>query len=228
MLTVGSAGSFFSSTNEMAIIGRSILDYKLLTQAQTNRWLKPTSFVDEWSQGVGRPWEIFRRRINGQSVELYTKGGDWGVYHSLVALVPQYNVGFTILTAADPGPDASEDPLMNGIPNPIINMFLPAIDEIAKKQTAVKFGGRYSDKDANSSLTIGTDSNNTGLIVKEWISNGINVFEALGATSSDFVYRIMPNQLAFGKDKVGFTSLYETAQPKLPKETWYVSCLPWL
>jgi CubicO group peptidase (beta-lactamase class C family) len=76
LLTLRRAGGYFSSTNDMATIGKAILSNKLLKRAQTDRWLKPTGFVEDFSQGVGRPWEIFRLKINDQSVEIYGKGGD--------------------------------------------------------------------------------------------------------------------------------------------------------
>lgn len=75
-LTKSSAGGFFSSLNDFAVIGQSILKSKLLPTSQTNRWLKPTSFVEAFDQGVGRPWEIYRRKIYGQSVDIYSKSGD--------------------------------------------------------------------------------------------------------------------------------------------------------
>ena len=75
-LTQRSAGGYFSSLNDMAIIGKSILSSSLLSKAQTRRWLKPSAFVESFDQGVGRPWEIFRLKVNGKLVDLYTKSGD--------------------------------------------------------------------------------------------------------------------------------------------------------
>jgi hypothetical protein len=60
----------------MVTIGRSVLQSKFLNQAVTDRWLKPSGFVENHDQAVGRPWEIFRRSANGQSVEVYVKGGN--------------------------------------------------------------------------------------------------------------------------------------------------------
>ena len=70
------AGGFYSSTNDFAILGKAMLTSKLLPKGLTNRWFKPTSFVEDWAQGVGRPWEIFRIKVNGQSIDIYSKGGD--------------------------------------------------------------------------------------------------------------------------------------------------------
>ncbi len=75
-LTRYRAGGFLSTTNDLATIGKAILNHTLIPQSQTNRWLKPSSFLESFSQGVGRPWEIWRRKLHGQSIDLYTKTGD--------------------------------------------------------------------------------------------------------------------------------------------------------
>ena len=69
-------GGYLSTLNDFAVMGKAMLTSSLLPKALTNRWFKPTSFVEDWAQGVGRPWEIYRRKANGQSVDVYTKGGD--------------------------------------------------------------------------------------------------------------------------------------------------------
>lgn len=76
MLIKNRAGGFYSSLNDFAIMGKAMLNSALISKSQTNRWFKPASFVEAWDQGVGRPWEIFRVKVNGQSVDLYAKGGD--------------------------------------------------------------------------------------------------------------------------------------------------------
>ena len=70
------AGGFYSTVNDFAKMGKAILSSTFLPQSVTNRWFKPTSFVEWWASGVGRPWEIFRLKVNGQSVDWYTKSGD--------------------------------------------------------------------------------------------------------------------------------------------------------
>ena len=60
----------------MIKVGRSILQSSLLSQSITRRWLKPASFLENFAQGVGRPWEIYRAKIDNYSVDVYSKGGD--------------------------------------------------------------------------------------------------------------------------------------------------------
>src|SRR4051812_47844033 len=73
-----SAGGYFSTTNDMAKIGKAILNSTPLPQAQTRRWLKAATLTADVNLGVGSPWEIFRTRIGGRTVDLYTKNGGWG------------------------------------------------------------------------------------------------------------------------------------------------------
>ncbi|KAK5172736.1 uncharacterized protein LTR77_002856 [Saxophila tyrrhenica] len=222
------AGGFYSSSNDFATMGKAILSNKLLTKAVTDRWFKPTSFVEDYAQGVGRPWEIFRRKVNGASVEVYVKGGDWGVYHTFFALVPTYDIGFTVLTADDVGAavDGLHDP-STGIPNIVIDKVLAAVDDIAKEQALRNFGGHYADTSSNSSLTLDTDATDTGLLVTSWISNGADLYEWLGKLQPKLVYRIMPNQLPAGNDKVAFTSFYWSRAPPV-NGTWYWECPTWI
>ena len=72
----GPAGGYYSTVNDFAKFGKDILSSSNLSKAVTKRWMKPTSFVEDFKQGVGRPWEIFRTKVNGQSVEIYSKSGD--------------------------------------------------------------------------------------------------------------------------------------------------------
>lgn len=73
-----SAGGAFSSTADVAALGKSILTNRLLPPATTRRWLKPTAFANGLTQAAGRPWEIVRVSLpaTGEVVDVYTKAGD--------------------------------------------------------------------------------------------------------------------------------------------------------
>lgn len=74
--SISSAASNFASSQDMAKIGRSMLRSSLLSPVVTKRWLKPTSFIEDFAQGVGLAWEIYRAKIEKHSVDIYSKGGD--------------------------------------------------------------------------------------------------------------------------------------------------------
>ncbi|KAK3686354.1 hypothetical protein LTR37_019897 [Vermiconidia calcicola] len=218
------AGGFFSSTRDAARIGRAMLTSELLSKTQTNRWMKPTSFVEDFAQGVGRPWEIYRLKVNGASVDVYTKGGDWGAYHTLFALIPTFNVGFTVFTAPDLGVAGS---IREAVPAFLTDNFLPVLDEIAEDQATANFAGRYASSEANSSMTVSTTSSRPGLMVTQWINNGVDLLGFLDTVFPNMSYRIVPNQLYSG-DRIGFTSFYQAAAaPPDDEGIWLFNCPGW-
>jgi hypothetical protein len=81
---LSSAASNFASSQDMAKIGRSMLRSSLLSPVVTKRWLKPTSFIEDFAQGVGLAWEIYRAKVDKHSVDIYSKGGDskWSLFIS--------------------------------------------------------------------------------------------------------------------------------------------------
>lgn len=70
------AGANYASLKDISKLGRSILNSDVLSKAQTRRWLKPKSLLNDLSGAVGMPWEIERVQIGGRTVDLYTKDGD--------------------------------------------------------------------------------------------------------------------------------------------------------
>ncbi|KAF2731271.1 beta-lactamase/transpeptidase-like protein, partial [Polyplosphaeria fusca] len=96
-----SQGGLYSSLNDLAKMGRSILGSSIIDKNTTRAWLKPTSFTSTMMGAVGRPWEIYRvsDTIPDHIVDLYTKGGDVGQYRSILALAPDYNIGFVVAVA---------------------------------------------------------------------------------------------------------------------------------
>jgi hypothetical protein len=154
------------------------------------------------------------------------------VYHTFFAVVPTYNIGFTVCTAEDLTGTASSDSLLfGGIPDFLFSTMLPIIDDIAKEQAARNFAGRYSSSQGNSSLVLSTSAQFPGLTVTHWSSNGVNMLAALESVpeigTPNITYRIVPNQLYSGS-KVGFTSFYESATPPVPDGEWYWPCQGWV
>ena len=223
----GPAGGYFSSTNDLATMGKAMLSSTLLPIAQTRRWMKPSSFVEDFAQGVGRPWEIFRVKVNGQSVDAYSKSGDWGVYSTAFILVPQYDFGVTLLTARDPAGAAPTKDLRTDFPNEIFAVILPVLDRIAKEQALSNFAGSYIDPKTNSSVVVGTDSQNSGLLITSWFSKGVDLLGLLALTTKNIVLRLQPNQIPYGDGKIGFTSYYSSATPPLNRSEGFFQCAGW-
>jgi hypothetical protein len=93
----------YSSASDISALGRAILSYKLLSPVITSRWLKPFAFSSDPRAMVGMPWGV--RRINlglpYRNIVTYNKGGRIGDYTSLLVLIPDFDVGFTILVAGE-------------------------------------------------------------------------------------------------------------------------------
>lgn len=174
-LTLSRAASIYASTKDVVAVGRAILSSTLLSPATTRRWLQPAAFTSDLGYGVGAPWEIVPLQ-NFRPVDFYTKSGDIGVYSSIVALLPDYGLGFTVLTA---GNDSHS--VVAKVADLVSTALLPALDESAKKEADKRFSGTYGLKEGlNSSITITTD-HGPGLAVTKWISNSTDMFTSLAA-----------------------------------------------
>lgn len=163
-------GGLFSTPNDLTAIGRSILASTLLPGATTRAWLKPTSHTSSLIGAVGRGWEIYRAVTNTQHnrvIDLYTKGGNLPGYGANMILVPDFDVGISIIMAGQRGTIGSV------IASVIIDTLLPALDEAARVQADAAFAGTYTASDGlNSSLVLSTTPGLPGLTIAAWVSNG--------------------------------------------------------
>ena len=149
------------------------------------------------------------------------EGGD---YHSWYALIPTYDFGISVFTAGD----ASADFVRADLPNVLVDAIAPVLDQIARDQSAKSFVGHYSSDSSNSSVTVTTNSHNTGLIVTQWISNGADLFALLSSAVPNIVFRIIPNQLPVGEGKIAFTGYYASSTPPPVNGTFFWNCPGWV
>ncbi|KAK3497205.1 beta-lactamase/transpeptidase-like protein [Neurospora hispaniola] len=163
------AGNMYSSDRDISALGRSIMRSTLLAPVLTNHWLKPAALTSEPNAGVGYPWGI--RRIvlssvtNGKRVvDAYNKAGRIGYYNSLLNLLPDYGVGFSVLLA---GPNLPANANLN-LADVLGEQLLPALEEAAREQAQDTYGG-------NSSLKITTQPDRPGLGIENWVSNGTDM-----------------------------------------------------
>jgi hypothetical protein len=167
------AGGYYSSVNDMRKLGTSILKSAYLTPAQTRKWMQPTSFTSEAQSSVGSPWEIVRTG-SGRTSFAYTKSGDIGLYSTILVLLPDYDVGFTILAAGEAAHGNIE--VLSDI---VGQALLPALESAAKAEANSAYAGTYTIFGSrNSSMTIGTDGG-PGLSVTKWTLEGLDVLPVL-------------------------------------------------
>ncbi len=139
--------------------------------------MKPHAHTALWSLSVGAPWEIIRTRTRtteGHAVDLYTKSGGIGAYGALLVLIPDFGIVVPILAA---GTDAAT--AVGVAFERVVQGFLPALERVARQQTKRNLGGTYTTK-ANSTLVLDVEDDPvSGLVVKQWISNGVDTLAAL-------------------------------------------------
>ncbi|KAL6351703.1 hypothetical protein LRP88_15020 [Fusarium phalaenopsidis] len=163
----------YSSSLDLARFGQAVLQNRQLSPAITRRWMKPTSHTASLSLSIGSPWEIHRTRsniTNGRVIDLYTKSGSLGRYNSLLVLIPDFQITFSILTAG-----ITSSPAIKVATELVTSSLLPALEKISGIQACENLCGTYASttKQENSSISITADEK--GLLVKSWISQGVDI-----------------------------------------------------
>lgn len=235
LLIVFRAGGMYSSSNDLSALGRSILTSKLLSKAQTNRWLQPAALTSDMRETVGWPWGLRRFQLHSdrpyEIITAFNKAGRIGSYSSLISLMPDYDIGFTILVAGDLA-------LSNwGIADLFGNTIMPAMEQTAREEAQSTYGGTYKSKTLNSSIVFSTDVNRPGIGISSWISNGTDmllVANSLSTTyvSPDFSARLYPTDLevvnADGSKMVSMKAVFEDLSSTIQDSYFLASCGTWI
>lgn len=174
LLDLVPAGGYFSSINDMRKIGKAMLGSTQLDPAVTRRWMKPHSFLSNRDAAAGAPWEMYRAP-GDPSIMMMTKAGDLGMYSSYVVLIPELNVGFTVVAAGD---SAGENSRVLG--DILVDTFVPAVLATAADEAGEAYVGTFSDEATGSTVTLVQDDTETGLLVEEWSFGGQDVLLLLG------------------------------------------------
>ncbi|KAK0624559.1 beta-lactamase/transpeptidase-like protein [Bombardia bombarda] len=212
------AGNMYSSVADISALGRSILRSTILPPSLTRRWLKPAALTSEPIASVGYPWGIRRILLpeeNGKrTIDAYNKAGRVGYYSSLLNLLPDYDIGFSVLIA---GPNIPGNTNFN-IADLLGVRLLPALEAAAREQAQAVYSGEYRAPSGNSSLRLTTQADRPGLGVENWISNGtdmeiIAVALAQGYVPAKPTIRLYPTGLetvrADGTKKVAYKATFE-------------------
>lgn len=179
LTVINPAGGFYSTLNDMRRFGVSILNSTLLPAALTRRWLKPHSFTPDTYRTVGAPWEIVPFPPNNRfPTQIYSKSGNVGAYSSMMGLIPDYGVGFTVLSA---GPSPQTPRYLSDL---VTSTFLPAVKEAAAEQTERLYAGVYTDESSNSTVELSMREDPViGPIVRidNWTFNGTSMAQFLSS-----------------------------------------------
>lgn len=175
------AGGIFSSVSDMLLLAEGILANKFLTPVETRKWMKPEANTASWGYQVGGPWEILRSdniTSDARLIDVYSKSGDLGLYHSQTVMIPDYDIVISIMTG---GREASKDAFVTAqILSAVIQTLLPAIEAAGREDAKTTYGGTYEDKETNSSITFAQDSG-PGFKIKSWQMRGFDVLNHIGS-----------------------------------------------
>ncbi|KAF5254159.1 hypothetical protein FANTH_1041 [Fusarium anthophilum] len=204
----GPAAGIYSSIADLRRIGQSILKYEMLSPSQIRRWMKPVSFTADPQVAVGAPWEIARVPSTSKTSWMYTKGGQLGMYSSLMALLPDWGIGFTVLAA---GTDAPE--VVGMIPAAVVSKLVPALEQAVKRQARQSYSGRYGDE--RNAMTLAVQDSLPGLGVTSWLVDGRDMFDSI---------RLMVSESSTGSGNVSMrlypTGLQTQTDGKARLESW--------
>ncbi|KAM0433991.1 hypothetical protein ACHAPT_003935 [Fusarium lateritium] len=234
------AGGYYSTTKDLLAFGSSILKNKQLSLQDTRKWLKPVSFTTSRGMYLGAPWEIMRSdnvTSDERLVEFYTKGGDLGTYHALVAVVPDYDIAISVLTG---GPETSGG-VVQLLFSQVVKAMMPAIEAAGKAQAKESFVGEYTNKETNSTLVLEIDDEGPGLNIAKWTVRGtdvnshwLNYLSAISTSLPEIQVsaRLYPTDLT-ADDKIAWRASYdlgttdEIAQTDAQMFWQDASCVSW-
>ncbi|CAK7201027.1 hypothetical protein SEUCBS139899_003728 [Sporothrix eucalyptigena] len=196
------SGAALSTQSDLARLGEGILKSALLPSAETRRWMKPVSFTGRLQYAVGAPWEIHRYTLlNNKVVDLYTKSGDSGAYSAFLVLIPDYDLGFSLLSASSTLSLRFE--ILAAIADVVTYTLVPGVDAQAAAEASANYAGTYTS--GNSSLTLIVNQTSSGpiplggfpgpgLVISNWTSNGTDVLKSQFATYTGIPpYRLLPS-----------------------------------
>lgn len=164
-------GGIYSSSSDMSKFLRYVLSH-YNTLATGVNWFMPQSYSTGIYNFYGMPFEIFRTdKILPESrrpVTFTTKSGGLPGYYSLVSILEEYGLGFTILVGGNVD-------LVGKIQNLLSTVLIPAAEKVVWHSIDKHYTGTYvpiksSHAPLNSSLTLTTSYAN-GLQLSSFISN---------------------------------------------------------
>jgi hypothetical protein len=166
-------GGIYSSTTDLSKYLRYILTHYNAIATGVN-WINPVSPSGGINSFYGMPWEILHTdrvlKDSKRTVRFITKGGGVPGYFSIIALVPDFGLGVTVLVAGN------SDMLMKVL-DIVGATVVQAAEEVAIRQLQERYVGTYTSTNHTLNSTITLVADKRGLVVERFISNGTDVLE---------------------------------------------------
>jgi hypothetical protein len=126
------------------------------------------------------PWEIFRMwhvTPDNRPIDVYAKSGLFLIYSSYIILLPDYEIGITILVSGE-----TPLPTIEIISDLVIQDLVPSLDKLAKEQAEARYAGLYTasndGREPDSELLLSVDDG-PGLRIDRWTNKGHSILEFL-------------------------------------------------
>ena len=132
-------GGIYSSSMDLSRYLRHVLThYNAL--APTLNWLQPASYSTSMNSFFGMPWEIYRTAKilpdTDRPVTFVTKSGGLPGYVSIIMIIPDYDLGVTILVAG-------KGQLLGKLRKLVTVPLIEALERMAFEQMKIKYEGTY-------------------------------------------------------------------------------------
>ena len=208
------------SLGDLSKIGKSILASTLIPQNATREWLKPNAFTGTLYTAAGKPWEIYQMNVpvspkskQTRVIDLYSKGGSFGDFNSMLLLSPDHGIGIAVLT--------SKIPVITSIANLLTELmvvWIPGAEAAAREKAARNFAGTYRSNDgSNSTVTIDVRPDRMGLGVTKLVANGKDILLAM-RLSLDIIGADLQFSGFQDDRRVVFRAIYEYSQDRSEKQ----------
>lgn len=205
-----SSGGIFSTTNDIAKLGISMLNATLLPADQMRRWMKPNSFTAGFEFALGMGWEIYRYadKVTGHVTDMYMKLGDAGNYASYIVVVPDYDFGFSVIVTSGIADSVERSGAAHLLADLISETILPALRDQAAAETKRNYEGTYIGAGQNTStLTLAynqTAGAGFGLTLTSLVNNGRNLLSLLQSTLGSDQLLLAPSTIDAKTKQRGF------------------------
>jgi hypothetical protein len=199
----------------------------------TRRWIKPIAHTSNLVNDAGRPWIIYKSTKDQSAInpviDIYTSYGSVGLYSSYFGLVPDYNIGFVILSA-----DEVSAPDLNVHVDIVADMLLPSLEKAAISQAGSIYSGEYTSNQIAASLIIEKPDGMPGLSLSNFTVGSTDMREELataaGISPSTLSIRLYPTDLiektASGRTRIAFRAVLQDENAAIDAGT--PTCITWL
>ena len=170
---------------------------------------------------------------------VFDKLGSIGRYSTLFTLIPDYDIGFTVMASGNIGSGVAFS-----IADTLAYVLLPAMQDAARNQADAIYGGSYKADigSLNSSIAFSTDPARPGIGVTSWISNGTDMMRVAvgiqGNYSSDDWKKLQPSVRLYptglehvntdGSKQLAFKAIFENANAPNVSTAFSSDCSTWV